>query len=183
MVEVDASQTGMGAVLSQQQGSPARLHPCVLFSRKLSQAEQNCNTGNQELLIIKLTLEEWHHWLKGSRHHFLFITNQHNIEYLKKAQRLNPRQAKMDIIFHQFTISEILEFPALSHSQTDKPSNLPTQTPQYLLHTSQFPCVTITTSGAADGPSLPLLLDDGLTFLKTSLTPNVMEGALNICST
>ncbi len=35
---IDASTTGVGAVLSQQQGMPPRLHPCAFFSRKLSPA-------------------------------------------------------------------------------------------------------------------------------------------------
>lgn len=59
VVEVDASTTGVGAVLSQRQGSPPRLHPCAAFSLKLSPAEKNYDTGNRELLAIKLVLEEW----------------------------------------------------------------------------------------------------------------------------
>lgn len=31
IVEVDASTTGVGAVLSQEHGSPAQLHPCAYF--------------------------------------------------------------------------------------------------------------------------------------------------------
>ncbi len=58
VVEVDASTTGVGAVLSQQQGTPAKLHPCAFFSRKLSPAERNYDIGNRELLAIKLALEE-----------------------------------------------------------------------------------------------------------------------------
>ncbi|KAL0197572.1 hypothetical protein M9458_006112, partial [Cirrhinus mrigala] len=57
-VEVDASTTGAGAVLSQAVGEPPLLHPCA-FSRKLSPAEQNYDVGNRELLAIKLALEEW----------------------------------------------------------------------------------------------------------------------------
>lgn len=58
VVKVDASISGVGAVLSQQQGQPLRLHPCAFFSRKLTPMEQNYNIGNQELLTIKLALEE-----------------------------------------------------------------------------------------------------------------------------
>ncbi|KAK3508365.1 hypothetical protein QTP70_022939 [Hemibagrus guttatus] len=39
IMEVDASTTGVGVVLSQQQGNPSRLHPCAFFSRKLKPAE------------------------------------------------------------------------------------------------------------------------------------------------
>lgn len=70
IVEVDASTTGVGAVLSQCQGNPPRLHPCAYFSRKLSPAERNYDIGNRELLAIKLALEEWRHWLEGSKHPF-----------------------------------------------------------------------------------------------------------------
>ncbi|KAL0186329.1 hypothetical protein M9458_017999, partial [Cirrhinus mrigala] len=40
-VEVNASTTGVGAVLSQAVGKPPLLHPCAFYSRKLSPAEQN----------------------------------------------------------------------------------------------------------------------------------------------
>ncbi|KAL0151534.1 hypothetical protein M9458_053186, partial [Cirrhinus mrigala] len=64
-VEVDASTTGVGAVLSQAIGESPLLHPCAYYSRKPSPAEQNYDVGNRELLAIKLTLEEWRHWLEG----------------------------------------------------------------------------------------------------------------------
>ncbi|KAK3548457.1 hypothetical protein QTP70_013156 [Hemibagrus guttatus] len=93
VVEVDASTTGVGAVLSQQQGNPSRLHPCAFFSHKLNPAERNYDIGNRELLAIKLALEEWRHWLEGARHPFLVLTDHKNLEYLRAAKRLNPRQA------------------------------------------------------------------------------------------
>ncbi|KAK3518322.1 hypothetical protein QTP86_018839 [Hemibagrus guttatus] len=65
VVEVDASSSGLGAVLSQRHGEPGKLHPCAFYSRKLMAAEANYNVGNRELLSIKATLEEWRHWLEG----------------------------------------------------------------------------------------------------------------------
>ncbi|XP_047190425.1 uncharacterized protein LOC118319617 isoform X2 [Scophthalmus maximus] len=59
IVEVDASDSGVGAVLSQRSAGDKRLHPCAFFSRKLSPAEQNYDVGNRELLAVKLALEEW----------------------------------------------------------------------------------------------------------------------------
>ncbi|KAL0200273.1 hypothetical protein M9458_003460, partial [Cirrhinus mrigala] len=100
-VEVDASTTGAGAVLSQAVGEPP-LHPCAAFSRKLSPAEQNYDVGNRELLTIKLALEEWRHWLEGSKHPFTIITDHKNLQYIREAKRLNPRQARWALFFTRF---------------------------------------------------------------------------------
>ncbi len=103
--EVDASTTGVGAVLSQQQGTPARLHPCAFFSRKLSPAERNYDIGNRELLAIKLALEEWRHWLEGAQQPFVVLTDHKNLEYLREATRLNPHQARWALFFTRFNFS------------------------------------------------------------------------------
>ncbi|KAK3560466.1 hypothetical protein QTP86_009626 [Hemibagrus guttatus] len=90
IVAVDASTTGVGAVLSQQQGNPSRLHQCAFFSRKLNPVERNYDIGNRELLAVKLALEEWRHWLEGAKHPFTVLTDHKNLEYLRAAKRLNP---------------------------------------------------------------------------------------------
>ncbi|XP_049339640.1 uncharacterized protein LOC125804612 [Astyanax mexicanus] len=71
VVEVDASSVGVGAVLSQNIGSPSKMHPVAYFSHKLSPAERNYGIGDRELLAIKLALEEWRHWLEGALHPFV----------------------------------------------------------------------------------------------------------------
>ncbi|KAK3538402.1 hypothetical protein QTP86_001750 [Hemibagrus guttatus] len=97
--------TGVGAVLSQQQGNPSCLHPCAFFSRKLNLAERNYDVGNQELLAVKLTLEEWRHWLEGAKHLFLVLTDHKNLEYLQAAKKLNPRQARWALFFTRFNFT------------------------------------------------------------------------------
>ncbi|KAL0185720.1 hypothetical protein M9458_017390, partial [Cirrhinus mrigala] len=86
VVEVDASSTGVGAVLSQRQGDPPKLYPCAYFSHKLSPAECNYDVGNRELLAMKLALEEWRHWLEGAKHPFTVLTDHKNLEYLRSAK-------------------------------------------------------------------------------------------------
>ncbi|KAK1784820.1 hypothetical protein P4O66_003490 [Electrophorus voltai] len=68
MVEVDALDTGLGAVLSQHMGG---FKPVVYFFQKLSPAEWNYGVGDHELLAMKLlamklAFEEWRHWLEGA---------------------------------------------------------------------------------------------------------------------
>ncbi|KAK3540704.1 hypothetical protein QTP70_034654 [Hemibagrus guttatus] len=105
VVEVDASSSGLGAVLSQQHGEPGKLHPYAFYSRKLTSAEVNYDVGNRELLAIKAALEEWHHWLEGAHHPFQVLTDHRNLEYLRGAKRLNPQQARWAIFFTRFAFT------------------------------------------------------------------------------
>ncbi|KAK3569151.1 hypothetical protein QTP86_025434 [Hemibagrus guttatus] len=131
VVDVDASTTGVGAVLSQQQGNPSRLHPCAFFSHKLNLAERNYDIGNRGLLAIKLALEEWRHWLEGARHPFLVLTDHKNLEYLRAAKRLNPRQARWALFFTRFEFS-ISYRPGSKNTKADALSRMfaPEESPE-----------------------------------------------------
>ncbi|KAI2646060.1 Transposon Tf2-9 polyprotein [Labeo rohita] len=60
VVEVDASEVGAGAILSQRSSSD-KMHLCAYFSHRFSPTEHNYDIGNRELLAVKLALEEWRH--------------------------------------------------------------------------------------------------------------------------
>lgn len=105
IVDVDAFDTGVGAVLSQVSGSVNKTHPCAFFFRRLSPRERNYNVGDRELLAIKLALEEWRHWLEGAVHPVLVWTDHKNLAYLKSAKRLNPRQSRWSLFFSRFNLT------------------------------------------------------------------------------
>ena len=86
---MDASSTGVGAILSQRHGSPAKMFPCAFHSRKLNSAERNYDVGDRELLAMKAAFEEWRHWLEGARQPFTVLTDHKNLEYIRSAKRLN----------------------------------------------------------------------------------------------
>lgn len=106
-VEVEASDKGVGSVLSQCFGEKPKLHPVSFFSRKLSPTKQNYDVGNRELLTIKLALKEWRHWLEHAKHPFVVFTDNKNLEYLCTTKRLNLRQAQWALFFIHlhFTLS------------------------------------------------------------------------------
>lgn len=66
IVEVDASDTGVRAVLSQYSGLDNCLLPCAFFPSLLFPSERNYDVYDRELLTIKLALEELKHHLEGA---------------------------------------------------------------------------------------------------------------------
>ncbi|XP_055015782.1 uncharacterized protein LOC129410863 [Boleophthalmus pectinirostris] len=102
IVEVDASDSGVGAVLSQRSTGDQRIHPCAFFSHRLSPAEVNYDIGNGELLAVVLALQEWRHWLEGAEHPFIVWTDHKNLSYLRSAKRLNSRQARWALFLGRF---------------------------------------------------------------------------------
>lgn len=105
IVKVDASDSAVGAVLSQRSLSDQKLHPCAFYSRHLSPAQKNYDVGNRELLAIKLALEEWRHWLEGAEQQFIVWTDHKNLSYIQTAKRLNARQARWALFFSRFNFT------------------------------------------------------------------------------
>ena len=68
IVKVDASEAGIGAVLSQRSGTTPKLRSCAFFSKKLSPVERNYDMVDRELLAVIKALKAWRHWLKGTKH-------------------------------------------------------------------------------------------------------------------
>ncbi|KAK3557454.1 hypothetical protein QTP70_027739, partial [Hemibagrus guttatus] len=127
-VEVDASDVGVGAVLSQR-GADNKLHPCAFLSHRLTPTERNYHVGDRELLAVKLALEEWRHWLEGAKHPFQVLTDHKNLEYIQQAKRLNPRQACWSLFFNRFQF--VLSYrPGSKNLKPDALSRVYVNTPQ-----------------------------------------------------
>lgn len=92
-------------------GNPGKMFPSVFFSRNLTTAERNYDVDNKERLSIKAALAEWRHWLEGACHPFQVITDHKNLEYIRCAKHLNPRQTHLSLFFtsFQFTVTYIRE--------------------------------------------------------------------------
>lgn len=62
VLELDAFDAAVGAMLSQHHGQLEKLYPCAYcFIRKLTEAECNYDISNKEVFSIKAAMEEWRH--------------------------------------------------------------------------------------------------------------------------
>ena len=123
IVEVDASEVEVGAILSQRSPFDNMLCPCAYFSRSLDPAERNDDIGDQELLAVKLALEEWRHWLEGAEHPFVVWTDHSNLLYIQQAKRRNSRQAGWAMFFSRFRFT-LTYWPGSKNAKLDVLSHI-----------------------------------------------------------
>ena len=91
-IECDTSKYTSGAVLTQNDGNGNR-HPCAFISKTFSETERNYEIYDCELLAIIRALEEWRHYIQGSPHTTLILSDHKNSTYYREARKLNQRQA------------------------------------------------------------------------------------------
>ncbi|SJL16280.1 uncharacterized protein ARMOST_19800 [Armillaria ostoyae] len=103
-VEADASEGAIGAVLSQEQDGKWR--PVAFLSKALTITERNYEIYDKELLAIMLALDEWRHYLMGAAVDFEIWTDHQNLQYFRKPQKLNRRQARWvtELAEYHFTL-------------------------------------------------------------------------------
>ncbi|KAJ1157947.1 hypothetical protein NDU88_010644 [Pleurodeles waltl] len=102
IVEADASDIAIGAVLSQRNKTSGQLHPVAFLSKKLSAAELNYTVAEKELLAIKKAFQEWRHYLWGAQHPVTVYTDHRNLQYMKEARQLTQRQMRWMLFFSEY---------------------------------------------------------------------------------
>ena len=101
IVETDASDFALGAVLSQY-GEDKLLHPIAFYSRKFSAAEINYDIYDKELLAIIAAFEQWRHYLDGCKHKVTVYCDHKNLQYFTTTKVLNRRQARWSLFLASF---------------------------------------------------------------------------------
>ena len=76
ILEVDASDVDVGAVLSRRSPVDSKLHPCAFLSCKWSLQKETLR--NWKLLAVKVAPEEWRHWYERAEQPFLVWTDDKN---------------------------------------------------------------------------------------------------------
>jgi hypothetical protein len=99
ILEVDASQYAMGAILYQvdQKQVDRRNHlvlrPCGYHLQTFSATEQRYPIYNREYLAIMRGLRNWEYLLKYTKEPIIILTDHKNLEYYSEPHRLSNRVA------------------------------------------------------------------------------------------
>ncbi|KAJ1163015.1 hypothetical protein NDU88_003478 [Pleurodeles waltl] len=102
IMEADASDVAIGAVLSQRNKDTGQLYPVAYLSRKLNEAEQNYVIAEKELLAICDAFKEWRHHLLGAKYTVTVYTDHRNLQFMSSARLLSPRQLRWILFFAEF---------------------------------------------------------------------------------
>eukprot|EP00731_Ephydatia_muelleri_P004053 Em0002g229a len=100
IVQTDASDRGVGAVLSQVQ-EDGQEHPVGYYSRKLLAREQRYSTIEKECLAIKLALDAFKVYLLGRK--FVVQTDHRALEWLEKLKENNARLCRWSLALQPYS--------------------------------------------------------------------------------
>lgn len=92
-LETDASIIGLGVAFSQL-FDDGIWHPVAFWSRKLSAAEKNYPTGDQEMLAIYEGISHFRHYVEGLAQKFVVWTDHDNLKTFLSKRTLSRMQNK-----------------------------------------------------------------------------------------
>jgi len=120
MLDVDASQTSIGAVLSQKQEDVERV--VAYASRKLSKCEINYCVTRKELLAVVYFVKYFKHYLQGRR--FTVRTDHAALQWLRKIPEPVGQQARWIGFLEEFDF-DIVHRQGKLHLNADALSRRP----------------------------------------------------------
>lgn len=122
-LEVDASDSALGAVLGQEQ-EDAEVHPVYFWSRQLSKAEKNYSVTDRECLAIVAACKKLRPYVLGR---FITIVGDHTaVKWLMNKVDLTGRHARWQVILSEFDY-KIETRPGSKNGNADALSRIPGQ--------------------------------------------------------
>ena len=94
-IKTDTSGYAIGGVLSQLTlNNLGQWHLVAFFSWKMIPAETRYETHNGELLAMVEAFKIWRHYLKGSQHEVLVLTDHNNFQRFLDMKSLSSKQVR-----------------------------------------------------------------------------------------
>ena len=121
ITDASSSRAAIGAALMQDDGHGMR--PLAYFSRKLSSAERNYTTREQELLAVRDALKHWKHYLLGVS--FDIMSDHESLKFLFSQKELNGRLLRWCDFLQQFDFADIKYLPGVKNPVGDALSRPP----------------------------------------------------------
>ena len=104
LLQTDASDRGVGAVLSQQDDD-GKDRPITYFSKKLLPRETRYSTVEKECLAIKLGVEAFSVYLIGRE--FTIQTDHRSLVWLNKLKEKNARLTRWSLALQAYTFNVV----------------------------------------------------------------------------
>ncbi len=145
ILDTDASDTAVGAVLSQMQDGEER--PLAFGSKKLNKQQQRYCVTRKELLAVVVFLAEFRHWLLGPK--FKIRTDHSSLRWLMNFKEPQGQLARWLEYIQQYNF-EVIHRPGRKHQNADALSRAdpdPTECKEYAARVKleQLPCGGCTT--------------------------------------
>lgn len=118
-IQCDASDTGLGGVLSQDLDGGERV--IAYCSRTLSRAERNYTVTERELLALIFCLEKFRMYVEGTR--FKVITDHHSLLWLNNLKDPCGRLARWSVKLRQYSF-DLIHRKGISHKVPDALSRI-----------------------------------------------------------
>ena len=103
VIAVDASRVGVGAVLFQSDDNGIE-HPVSYFSKKLSRAQRNYSTIEQELLAIVLALQHFCVYVPPFGPEVVIYSDHHPLQFLHKFKFKNQRLTRWSLLLQEYNL-------------------------------------------------------------------------------